>query len=907
MQRCYTKDTHPIAMTDKKPETSQSKARKKTAPTKRAAQTAATKQGAQTASDRKKSGSPQSVVLPSNMSKRSIEKSAVLRDNIDAYLRKSMYYVASVAGLVFVLGGALFAGSELLHGKEGVQLQMLGETISATDGTSTSTEETTFAFASDIPSQINDPYQVYFTSTNADGFESVVVKVGGNQTVGLDVTEHNTVDKYGVLIPGDQLAPGTYVLRVHLRSTIDDTMTAYDSPEFEVVGDTVTGDDTTTTATTTNEETTFFFETDLPRELDDQFRVYFSITNAENVKALVVNASDGNSSNLAVTKRGDGIFSVDIPADELSPATYELRILMQSTIDNTNVVNKSSTFKVVRTDTDPVQNDSTTLQNDTEESKSVNDLIEIDNAEKVDEISSNDNYTFKLLPPDDYVLTGTEVITVDTTLSLPYLELYARPLNALEPRFVTLSGERLGETSLRFVVNSTHLPNGRYEFFARSEQNGKIIETEQVEFRVQNEVSTQSGTERESLITITKPGDDNQERELPTLEDPTTTPSTSLNAVVEEETAALLRQHRADMNELLQRYAVAQQSGDQILINAAAKALDEFRKNLVTQALSDQRTQGIADNLDRELASRIANLQTRVSSFEQIRRDRSSGATAVDSDQDGISDQDERLLYKTDPNVADTDNDGISDGVEIIRGYNPLDSTPEAVIAFESPKESVGLERDDVLRIESVVPVVSVSATSVPTTSEPEASATSTAPVATVDSDDAEKPRLPVKSEIRGVGLPNSFVTLYIYSTPTIVTVRTDADGSFVYTFDKELADGRHDVYVAITDNAGEIVAQSSPFSFIKEAQAYTPVDASQAEVITSAGATESLGNPYNIAGGIGILAFGLILIMLGMSLRTNEDDISLEETVGDNASPKSNEFVSTAHSATPQIPSSKI
>jgi outer membrane protein OmpA-like peptidoglycan-associated protein/opacity protein-like surface antigen len=50
-------------------------------------------------------------------------------------------------------------------------------------------------------------------------------------------------------------------------------------------------------------------------------------------------------------------------------------------------------------------------------------------------------------------------------------------------------------------------------------------------------------------------------------------------------------------------------------------------------------------------------------------------ALPVDSDGDGISDDDEINIYKTNPNAADSDNDGISDGEEVKKnGTDPLKS-----------------------------------------------------------------------------------------------------------------------------------------------------------------------------------------------------------------------------------------
>jgi hypothetical protein len=49
-----------------------------------------------------------------------------------------------------------------------------------------------------------------------------------------------------------------------------------------------------------------------------------------------------------------------------------------------------------------------------------------------------------------------------------------------------------------------------------------------------------------------------------------------------------------------------------------------------------------------------------------------SGDVSMDSDGDGLTDQDEIQKYHTDPQKADTDSDTYPDGEEIKKGYNPL-------------------------------------------------------------------------------------------------------------------------------------------------------------------------------------------------------------------------------------------
>ena len=54
----------------------------------------------------------------------------------------------------------------------------------------------------------------------------------------------------------------------------------------------------------------------------------------------------------------------------------------------------------------------------------------------------------------------------------------------------------------------------------------------------------------------------------------------------------------------------------------------------------------------------------------------------IDTDMDGIADEDEERRYRTDPLNDDTDGDGVIDGWEITYGYDPLNGTDDALRAL---------------------------------------------------------------------------------------------------------------------------------------------------------------------------------------------------------------------------------
>lgn len=322
--------------------------------------------------------------------------------------------------------------------------------------------------------------------------------------------------------------------------------------------------------------------------------------------------------------------------------------------------------------------------------------------------------------------------------------------------------------------------------------------------------------------------------------DETTDVRESANQEADAKARELLERGSAEYTELTTRVIMAIGSNNPELRRLAERELDaRIRASLREASLS---TSDItAADLERQLRKRAEEVIERGSRLSNL----DEPGRLLDSDGDSISDYDEMYLYGTDYRNPDTDGDGTLDGVEIVLGFDAINPNPEAVIRYQSPKE-VAYVNDTKLGIWSVEPLVEY----------------------TEDMEVAS-----VQAVISGFGLPNSFVTLYIFSTPTIVKVRTGDDGSFRYTFSRELEDGEHEVYVAITDNTGAIVVRSSPFRFTKIAQAFTYADeaVSTTELATTPITTESVVSYYLVAA-MGVVSFGVILLMLGYFLRRRDE-----------------------------------
>lgn len=183
-----------------------------------------------------------------------------------------------------------------------------------------------------------------------------------------------------------------------------------------------------------------------------------------------------------------------------------------------------------------------------------------------------------------------------------------------------------------------------------------------------------------------------------------------------------------------------------------------------------------------EIRNSIAKFVETVDQKREVIAEREGDKIFKDTDGDGLSDYDEEFIYNTDPENSSTAGDGITDAEKISRGIDPVSGSQ---IEHADPREDTESYVTYSYRLESV-------------------------------SLKEENKNL----AFEGVALPNSYVTLYIFSTPIVVTVKTDNNGNWNYELEQELENGEHQMYVATVNNTGKIIARSNPIAFTKTAEA---------------------------------------------------------------------------------------
>ncbi len=155
----------------------------------------------------------------------------------------------------------------------------------------------------------------------------------------------------------------------------------------------------------------------------------------------------------------------------------------------------------------------------------------------------------------------------------------------------------------------------------------------------------------------------------------------------------------------------------------------------------------------------------------------------VDRDRDGLSDLDEARLA-TDPADPDTDGDGFIDGLEVVRGYNPLAASPGDRVEYSGVNTADTSTRYRVINVR-------------------------------LEQKEGGQERLVVT----GTAPAYSLVTLLVYSKqPEAWVARADASGRFLYNSEDTLENGDHTVYAAATAAGGEVLTAGRPVKFKRTA-----------------------------------------------------------------------------------------
>ena len=576
----------------------------------------------------------------------------------------------------------------------------------------------------------------------------------------------------------------------------------------------------------------------IPTELNGDSRFTFSLTRVKNVTVSVYSLSSGTRRDLAIDELVPGTFRYSIEVGALTSGHFVAKVSADSNSDTSRYTYElgeftisSATVTSTSTATSSSDTGSSLALSKEQETKS-----QATSSEPVSEVYST------LHLSAEAALTGNASIQVSAPEDARFVEMYVRPLRSINARFLGSAEKKSGKWY--YFFNTLNVPNGDYELFARTRINDVFNESNSVNTRITN-IAEFTLPDSATSTELLKDGESIDEAALPartfsegSFVDASSSASRDTVAAEADEIFAL---HKDELGTRLDRYAVAVQSGDELLKKTALDELLKLKDSILLAVLNDSSRNYLADNVSQEFDNRLEILKRRISTFEELRRTAGSENTRTDTDRDGISDYDERSLYRTNPDLSDTDNDGFTDGIEIMRGFDPRSPLGETVINYQLPQNVFGLVKTNELRIDVVNPLLNIVSNSESVT----------------------------QAEIKGAGLPNSYVTLYVMSSPNITTVRTGSDGSFSYTFEKELEDGEHTVYAAITDNAGTIVAMSDPYHFVKKGSDFYANNAlSEGDNNTAALGMLARISMFNIVVGVGILALGIILILLAVSLR---------------------------------------
>ncbi len=432
------------------------------------------------------------------------------------------------------------------------------------------------------------------------------------------------------------------------------------------------------------------------------------------------------------------------------------------------------------------------------------------------------------------------------------IELELQPQQAVQSLFLGTAIE--SEGIWVYWIDATTIPVGSYEVTAKAYIGNDLKEKSSIPLVVETKI-----TPAEELPDTVNQILENADYQMLVSE---LTNSINLESVLPVSTSTadlpsirntvqtVLVENSDALTDLLGRYAiaVAGPEGDYVSLIES-----QITSVLTDIALASKATEKVAhSNLLNDLKAELDYIKDQITEQVSDIADQFP-YVALDTDRDGITDFVELTKYSTKPNSADSDQDGVIDGVEVFLGSNPMDATPKGLVSFTNP-ESLDSVNESLVAISAIEPLLYYKT-------------------------DTSVPELQV--EVRGTSLPDSFVMIYFGKKPTLGFAKTDQEGNFSYIYSSQIADGEYEVYAALLDTQGIPVIRGTVYTLAKAAGEFTKVQPDKPttpQVAASISATQNYAI-YNVVGGVGLVAFGLILLLLAQTVATQRQRTKVVET----------------------------
>ena len=455
-------------------------------------------------------------------------------------------------------------------------------------------------------------------------------------------------------------------------------------------------------------------------------------------------------------------------------------------------------------------------------------------------------------PREGAILKGKIKIKAEIS-QVNSVEFYLRQTSSLIEIYLGY-GQKRGQKNWELEIDTKKIPNGTYFLLAKiftpfGEYQSKEIQIE-IENKVERNVEREEKlkeevkaktedisqrekeikemvekTEKEIIETIKETSEEIKEKlpseEKEKIEEKTKKANSVVESVIEEYKKTIEEEIKVEKGflpkEKEKEIKLEKESLKEKIVQKGESLVE-----LVKEELSPEEKTFLKENLKAKIKTLLREAEI-ILKKKIEEKGKVSELVFKDSDSDNLSDWEE-IRIGTDPFNPDTDSDGYLDGIEFARGFDPKRPGPADKVVYQNPKKFGKISSR--MKIEKVEIV--------------------------------DLPKREKGLKISGVAIPNSFITLYIFSTPLVAMVKVNSQGYFEYILDKPLADGSHIIYIALTNNRGEIEEKSVPFLFSKMGGKIVRISELEAKV--PQGPLERLGKSFLI------LVASLILFSLSLA-----------------------------------------